>query len=73
MFVEQLARYQLGLCQLRVTNIPMALKKNSTRKEVHSITLLHPVVCVCLPPPSRFGRGGGGKQTGRVLGVGGWA
>lgn len=43
-YLLRLAREQLGLCQLTVTNIPMTLKKNSAKKEVHSVTLLHPVV-----------------------------
>jgi hypothetical protein len=43
-YVQRLAQQQLGLCQLTVTNIPMTPNKNNAKKEVHSVTLLHPVV-----------------------------
>lgn len=38
---SELAQKQLELCTLRVMNIPMTLKKNTNKKEVHSVDLLH--------------------------------
>ena len=64
-YVLRLARQQLGLCQLTVTNIPMTLKKNSTKKEVHSVTLLHPVVRARAPRGVRSFSGDTRQHTGQ--------